>query len=1171
MGVFSKQTLNRATNWFFAGVLALSSMATLTPALFTRTAEAASDGFESYSLGTVNGQDGWVVGPGSGQAYDQAVVDPTTFGVSGLGSRSLRVSSAHADGNMSQIVTPSISGEAGESTAVSGGLSSGPRSNYFEASWSVVSADTNYQEGLQITVSPDRGDGSRYSWIQMADTPTGLAVNFNDYSGGSFHQITVASGLNRSVVHTLKVTMHLKDGPANDVVNIYVDGALVHTGTTWEDYFRDWDGGTPRTVDSLNFRAGASAPTYQLNIPALLGKGFLIDNISTSLSNIPLDAPTNLAISKNGTNVLSGTVVNQAFVNGNIVLNFDAVSGAYRYITEVTYPGGSTQVWNSYNNTWLVKNGLISQGEFSAHGDGTYTYRVKTRTAAGIESAWSTPVSLVYDSTAPSLTSITANGIPVSLDGSTKVSAVGGITYVVQASDPSGFGWTYVEMNKNLIWKAANNGTSTTTLATVAGLYVDGQEYGLKICPHDKLGNGTCTQVYFTIDNTAPTATINGVAPAAVYNASTAGAYNMSGNLRVHVVGDDYLQTDLYRGSNPVPFKTYNEAAGKYFGLFWLTDGEYRMVVRDKAGNHTEYQFLIDRVSPDLYMQLSIDGKILSGDVHARSRVNNVNTGDAPVLRQTYIDGALFKTTNSDSRNDEIKFNTSAYSDGLHTLRVVATDVAGNSSEVNETFTVDNTKPTVKVNLNRASYVSSGATVGPEQNPEIEARDKNFDVVKVFKNGVAVNNGWSYNGHEFRYAKIGWLAEGTYVIRAYDKAGNVSDDFEITIDRTAPDVSIVTPDDEAILSGGPLQKWATTTPGDVDHYVYESYTDDSTSSTLIHTANYTGTQRSVGGIQNITFWWRIGAVDAVGNVSWTPLRKLTIDNKAPQVSIDNPAIDGQLFNVDVPVRVSANDDNLRHYWVKITRDGGEVLNTGTSAISSGVTDYLAYTATLDGEYVVTLSARDQAGGGISTGNRADDVVRTFTIDKTSPTVTVNPIDSIILGQSANVTGTVDEVSVASVEILVDGVVVGTASVTSGVFDFNLTGLTLGSHTVVVRATDAAGNTGESTESTVNVGEAGRGTNSGDQDGDDDGDDDNGGVQVVDNGEDVLGEQDSNSDDESDTEGDGSDVAGTSDENEEADNVSGNILGLDWYWWLVILAILGGGAWWLLASRKKDDE
>ena len=69
------------------------------------------------------------------------------------------------------------------------------------------------------------------SWVKISDTPTGLALEFSEYKNGGFVYTPIASGLDRTEVHTLKLTMQFVDGPANDIVNVYVDGALKYTGT----------------------------------------------------------------------------------------------------------------------------------------------------------------------------------------------------------------------------------------------------------------------------------------------------------------------------------------------------------------------------------------------------------------------------------------------------------------------------------------------------------------------------------------------------------------------------------------------------------------------------------------------------------------------------------------------------------------------------------------------------------------------------------------------------------------------------------------------------------------------------------------------------------------------------------------------------------------------------
>jgi hypothetical protein len=108
--------------------------------------------------------------------------------------------------------------------------------------------------------------------------------------------LKVASNLDRSVPHTIRITMDFVEGPSNDVVKVYVDGQLKKIGTSWENYYR-YDseaapahaGKTP-IVNRILFRTGGTAAIDNL------GKGFLIDNFSMKSA----DGPTSSSQCKNG-------------------------------------------------------------------------------------------------------------------------------------------------------------------------------------------------------------------------------------------------------------------------------------------------------------------------------------------------------------------------------------------------------------------------------------------------------------------------------------------------------------------------------------------------------------------------------------------------------------------------------------------------------------------------------------------------------------------------------------------------------------------------------------------------------------------------------------------------------------------------------------------------------
>lgn len=269
-------------------------------------ADTSALDFEGYAVGTIHAQDGWSSSgaAGSGCAvYDHAVVANTVAPAS-FGTKSLRMSNAVTSGCFSdQTFSKSLVDEAGETSAVSDGLSGGVRQPTFEAQWDFASTVPGAEQpGLSVVASPDRGDGARMRWVQMTDTASGIDVNFYDYqaaldpgcaTGDGFAFSNIATGLDRSVPHTVKLHMQFVDGPANDIVKVYVDGTLVHTGTSWEDYFRDCETEQSRPVDSILFRTGGGAA------PATAGNGFLIDNLR--LSSGPLiGPPTSTDACKNG-------------------------------------------------------------------------------------------------------------------------------------------------------------------------------------------------------------------------------------------------------------------------------------------------------------------------------------------------------------------------------------------------------------------------------------------------------------------------------------------------------------------------------------------------------------------------------------------------------------------------------------------------------------------------------------------------------------------------------------------------------------------------------------------------------------------------------------------------------------------------------------------------------
>jgi len=252
--------------------------------------------FEDYTPGSINGQDGWV----ATGTYDQAVVENPPSAPDDFGAQSWRLSNATTGSSFADMpFSKAVANEAGESTAENGSnlvpsapKSGGTRQPCFAARFAVASFTGAAQDGVRFTVSPDRGDGARMSFLAIGYVAGQLDMSFSEVDGtgatptpctGCANFVATPLGsFDPAVPHTISIVMQFVDGDANDVVQVFVDDVLEHTGRSWEDYYK-LDGESngvanentfqSRTVDSLLFRVSGAAES------GAAGQGFLIDDL----------------------------------------------------------------------------------------------------------------------------------------------------------------------------------------------------------------------------------------------------------------------------------------------------------------------------------------------------------------------------------------------------------------------------------------------------------------------------------------------------------------------------------------------------------------------------------------------------------------------------------------------------------------------------------------------------------------------------------------------------------------------------------------------------------------------------------------------------------------------------------------------------------------------------
>lgn len=286
------------------------------------TAITIDFGAAGYTLADQSpaGQNDWYGYGHPVDRYDWALVDSLSFPAAALPAGPVfRFSNAINDtnqyGNITQLSSPVI--------AAAGETSTGATFDTFEATFTVASATGGIQPGLNVEIDVDGRDGtsggSRAGGIVgLRHLPEGLQISTRWPVPGSPAEL--ADWRNTSIVvpatsaHTITIRSQFVDD-ADDVVQVFVDGSLALTGSTWEGYHdavaapltdkqvvnallvRTSTSGT--TPNGIGFATGVTPSGAE--ITALDGKGLLFDEISYRVFNtLPTDPPSSLPQTPDG-------------------------------------------------------------------------------------------------------------------------------------------------------------------------------------------------------------------------------------------------------------------------------------------------------------------------------------------------------------------------------------------------------------------------------------------------------------------------------------------------------------------------------------------------------------------------------------------------------------------------------------------------------------------------------------------------------------------------------------------------------------------------------------------------------------------------------------------------------------------------------------------------------
>lgn len=433
--------------------------------------------------------------------------------------------------------------------------------------------------------------------------------------------------------------------------------------------------------------------------------------------------------------------------------------------------------------------------------------------------------------------------------------------------------------------------------------------------------------------------------------------------------------------------------------------------------------------------------------------------------------------------------------EGLHTLVIVATDQAGNTSpgSANVIFTVDTLAPSAPVVLTVSDDVGSkqlplvSGQSTDDTTPTFTGSADPGAVITIYDNGILLTQITADGAGVWIYTPPA-LSEGShgFTFTATDAAGNVgpaSGAFTVIVDTTKPSVPFITQaiDDvgtvQGVLGSGqvtddinPLLKGTSEPLATVSIY------DGSTLlGTTLSDANGNWSFQVISSLSESTHNFTVRATDAAGNLSDSSASfTLTVDLTPPAPPVITSVVDDVAPGIGSLTNGQATNDNLPTLSGTAAIGSLVRIYDGTTLIGSvvatnGTWSFTPTVALADGPHALKATASDAAGNPSTDSN-----VFNIIVDATAPNA---PIITRILDDVGSVTGPISSsiptndntpelhgtAEANAVVRIYDGALqIGqvTADI-NGNWTFTTATLPDGQHNFSVTASDALGNTSTS--------------------------------------------------------------------------------------------------------------
>ena len=763
-------------------------------------------------------------------------------------------------------------------------------------------------------------------------------------------------------------------------------------------------------------------------------------------------------------------------------------------------PGGTITIYDNgvaVGTTTVLPNGTWSVTPEGPLADGAHTITVVETDAAGNQSAASEPIIFTVDTTPP----LAPGDLVVSNDGGTITgTAEPGSTVTIREGDAilgtpvadseGNFSLTLTppKLNGEILTADATDAAGNTGPATSAAAPdVTPPQAPVIVSVIDDVLNttGPVDQNGLTNDR-APT--LNGTGEPG----STITIFNGSDIIGTVVVPS----SGLWNFTPPSPL-----ADGTYVLTATATDA-----AGNPSGQSNAWTIIVDGTAPaaPVITQVIDDVPGRTGSLDLNETTNDSTptlsgTAAANATVTIRVDGVDIGTTVADGLGAWNFTPDTPIAEGQHTLTAVATDAAGNISDVSNSWgiIIDSIAPDAPVITQvvddvpeRLGALNSGDSTN-DTTPTLNGTAEPGSTVTIRQDGVDLTTIVIDSSGTWTYTPTTPLVNGTYTFTAVttDGAGNTSQPsggFTLTVDTTPPAAAtIATVTDDVGGVNGPLTSGDTTddttptlsgtAPADAVITVYDG-------TTLLGTAtldgsggwSFTPVIPLTDGPHTLT----VHATDAAGNTTISTPFELTVDT-VPPATPEIPAITVNPDGTETPLNPGETTrdttptlsgtgnpgDTVTIYNGGVKLD--DVLVDGT-----GNWTWTPATPLPNGTYDITLTVTNMDG----TGNEsAPSQPVTITIDTDAPTAPAAPVitDSVSQitgpvpdGGTTNdprpvLSGTGTANDVINITDTVNGTptIVGTVTVDSnGNWSWRPdSNIGEGSHVYTATATDEAGN------------------------------------------------------------------------------------------------------------------